>query len=281
MIARSLLTLLLVTLFAVDSGGAESRHYHLRRAVFRCPAMNRGLAFDGDCFWVGEFGGWVRCFDAQGRRVPDRDLGGGTIKYLGHGVATGKDFVATGAWDSVALLPKAGGPLRHVKPPIAGNPCAVAATGATLWVMNYQSPELYEMTLDGKLLRRFATAQRVSPTSHDIASDGDGHLYVLDGATAGSRTLLEYAPDGQLVRTHRLAVAATAVAINPRDKNKTLYTVSFAGDPVVYEYRFEPGEPVDGPLPRLARPLRYRPEGETIAITNGQHRFNRPLYGTN
>jgi len=40
------------------------------------------------------FGGWVRCYDRDGRRVPERDLGGGTVQYLGHGVAAGD-----GLWD--------------------------------------------------------------------------------------------------------------------------------------------------------------------------------------
>ena len=86
--------------------------------------MNRGLAFDGKHFWVGEFGGWVRCYDLQGQRVPDRDLGGGTIQYLGHGVATGEDFIATGAWDSVAVLSRGDGQIRQMKPPMPANPAA-------------------------------------------------------------------------------------------------------------------------------------------------------------
>lgn len=266
---------------AVVEAAEDDRNYHLHRAVFRCFAMNRGLGFDGRHFWVGEFGGWVRCYDLQGQPVPQRDLGGGTIRYLGHGVGTGAEFVATGAWDSIAVLPKDGGPLRHIKPPVPGNPCGVACSGPTLWVMNYQSPVLYEMNLDGQLLRQFTTGQQSSATSHDFTIDGDGHLYVLEGAGAGSRKLFEYTPDGTLVRTHLLAVPATAVAIDPQDKDKTLYAVSFAGDPVVYEYRLALGEPRDGPLPRLVRPLRYRPEANEIVITNGQYRFNRPLYGTN
>ena len=56
--------------------------------------------------------------------------------------------------------------------------------------MNYQSPELYEMTLDGALLRQFTTAQQPSVTSHDIAIDCDNHVYVLDGSGAGSRQVV-------------------------------------------------------------------------------------------
>ena len=275
------LVALLLVHTTVVKAAEDDRHYHLHRAVFRCSSLNRGLGFDGRHFWVGEFGGWVRCYDLQGQPVPQRDLGGGTIRYLGHGVGTGSAFVATGAWDSIAVLPKDGGPLRHIKPPVPGNPCGVACSGSTLWAMNYQSPVLYEMRLDGQLLRQFTTDQQSSATSHDFTIDGDGHLYVLEGAGAGSRKLFEYTPDGKLARTHVLAVPATAVAIDPQDKDKTLYAVSFAGDPVVYEYRRAFGEPRDGPLPRLVRPLRYRPEGNEIVITNGQNRFNRPLYGTN
>lgn len=277
-----LTALTLAAVLAVLCQAAEDvRHYHLSRALFRCSPLNRGLGFDGEHFWVGEFGGWVRCYDPRGRRMPSRDLGGGTIRYLGHGVATGPDFVATGAWDSIAVLPKDGSAIRHIKPSLPGNPCGVASNGQTLWVMNYQSPVLYEMTLDGKLLRQFTTAQQPSATSHDIAIDGDNHVYVLEGAGGGSRKLFEYSPAGQLLRTHNLAVPATAIAINPQDKDKTLYTVSFAGDSTVYEYRLAAGEPRDGPLPRLVRPLRYRPEDGDIVITNGENRFNRPLYGTN
>ena len=224
----------------------------------------------------------MRCFDARGQRVADRDLGGGTIRYLGHGVATGQDFVATGAWDSVAVLPKDGGPIRHLKPPVPGNPCGVASTGQTLWAMNYQSPVLYEMTLDGKLLRQFTTAQQPSRNvaRHRQSTATTTSTCWTAAATAAARCS-STRPTGSSLRTHRLAVPATAVAIDPQDKDKTLYTVSFAGDPVVYEYRLAPGEPSDGPLPRLARPLRYRPEDGDIVITNGEHRFNRPLYGTN
>ena len=157
-----LITLTLTLLLAAVCPAAEDdRRYHVSRAVFRCSPMNRGLGFDGEHFWVGEFGGWVRCYDPRGQRSPSRDLGGGTIRYLGHGVATGPDFVATGAWDSVAVLPKNGGAIRHIKPPVPGNPCGVASSGQTLWVMNYQSPLVYEMSLDGKLLRQFTTAQQV------------------------------------------------------------------------------------------------------------------------
>lgn len=258
-----------------------SESYHLRRAVFRCSPMNRGLAVDKDHFWVGEFGGWVRCYDRQGQRQPRGDLGGGTVKYLGHGAAACDGFVATGAWDAVTIFPKAGGASKSIKPAIAGNPCGVASDGKTLWAMNYQSPVLYEMSLDGRLLRQFHTSQKPSPTSHDITVDCDGHLYVLDGGGGGSETLLEYLPEGKLVRTHRLAVKATAAAIDPKDRAKTLYTVSFAGDPIVYEYRLGPGKPKEGPLPRLARQRRYRPEGPDIVIENGGNRFNRPLYGSN
>ena len=96
---RGLRAIATVTLLWTVLGqcAAQDLHYHLRRAVFRCSPMNRGLAFDGKHFWVGEFGGWVRCYDLQGQHLPARDLGGGTIQYLGHGVATGEDFVATGA----------------------------------------------------------------------------------------------------------------------------------------------------------------------------------------
>ena len=73
-----------------ETAPAPSLHYHIRRAVFRCPEMNRGLAVDGQHFWVGEFGGWVRCYDRDGRRLPDRDLGGGTVQYLGHGASSSK-----------------------------------------------------------------------------------------------------------------------------------------------------------------------------------------------
>ncbi|MCR4414457.1 MAG: DUF4450 domain-containing protein, partial [Thermoguttaceae bacterium] len=266
---------------SVPTTAEEPMHYHLGRAIFRCSSMNRGLAFDGEHFWVGEFGGWVRCYDRDGKHLPARDLGAGAVKYLGHGVAACDTFVATGAWDVVTVFPKSGGPPRNIRPPVAGNPCAVASSGKTIWVMNYQSSVIYEMDLEGRLLRQFSTAQRSTPTSHDIAVDCDGHLYVLDGAGEGSETLLEYLPDGRLLRAHRLAARATAVAIDPKDKAKTLYTVSFTGEPVVYEYRLAWGEPQRGPLPRLARQLRYRPEGPDIVIENGGNRFNRPLYGSN
>ncbi|MHB8862454.1 MAG: DUF4450 domain-containing protein [Pirellulaceae bacterium] len=270
----------LFVMAAICDATADDRHYHLRRAVFRGSPLNRGLGFDGQHFWVGEFGGWVRCYDLQGQRVPARDLGGGTIQYLGHGIATSQDFIATCAWESLAILSRDTGEIRHVKSPLPGKPCGVATTGDTLWVMNYESPVLYELTLDGQLLRQFDTAQQLSVTSHDIAIDCDNHIYVLEGLGSGSRKLFEYAPDGTLLRTHSLAVPATGVAIDPQDQNKTLYTLSFAGEPIVYEYERALGVPRDGPLPRLMRPLRYRPEGQDIVITNGANRFNRPLYGT-
>jgi hypothetical protein len=276
----------LAMLFAGGGRGAAETapaalSYHLHRAVFRASASNRGLALDGRRFWVGEFGGWVRSHDRSGARRPEDDLGGGTIQYLGHGVAACGHFLAVGAWDAVAILPIDGRPLRLVKPPLAGHPCAVASTGKTLWVMNYQSPVLYEMDLDGRLLRRFTTAQKPSDTSQGITADCQGHLYVLAGMDDGGRTLLEYLPDGKLWRTHRLAVGATSVAIDPKDPAKTLFTLTFAGDPVVYEYRLAPGGPQEGAIPRLARPLRYHPDGGDIVIRNGGNRFNRPLYGTN
>jgi len=255
--------------------------YQIHRAVFRCDKMNRGLAFDGRHFWVGEFGGWVRCYDKDGRPLADRDLGGGAVQYLGHGVACGEDFVATGARDFLAVLPTDGGPMRRIEPAVKGAVCAVACDGATLWAMNYQSPVVFQMDLEGRLLGQITTAQVSSPTSHDMAVDCDGHLYVLEGSAGGSRSLLEYSPDGKLLETHTLAVPTTAVAIDPNDAEKTLYTCSFAGDPVVYEYRRVPGEPERGPLPRLIRPMRYRPEGTDFVIENGEHRFNRPLYGSN
>lgn len=271
-----------VVLAAAARGAAEERpYYQIQRAVFRCSPMNRGLAVDGQHFWVGEFGGWVRCYDRRGNRQPRGDLGGGTVKYLGHGVAACDAMVATGAWDVITVFPRDGSPSKKVKPALAGNPCAVASDGKTLWAMNYQSPLVYEMSLDGRLLRQFKTAQQPSATSHDMAMDCEGHLYVLDGAGGGSQTLLEYLPDGKLVRTHRLAAKATAVAIDPNDRAKTLYTVSFAQDPIVYEYVRGPSEPKEGPLPRLARQRRYRPEGPDIVIENGGNRFNRPLYGSN
>jgi len=258
-----------------------SHSYQVERAAFRCDKMNRGLAFDGRHFWVGEFGGWVRCYDKDGRPLPKRDLGGGTVRYLGHGVACGADFVATGARDFLAVLPKDGRPMRRIEPPVKGALCAVASDGATLWAMNYESPVAFQMDLEGRLLRQITTAQVSSSTSHDMAVDGDGHLYVLEGSGGGSRTLWEYSPDGKLLNTHTLAVPATAVAIDPNDSQKTLYTTTFAGDPVVYAYRRVPGEPKRGPLPRLAHPRRYRPEGTDFVIENGEHRFNRPLYGSN
>ncbi len=285
---RRLALALLVFFCGVTSripGSTESPRstssYHIRRAVFRCGRMNRGLAWDGRHFWVGEFGGWVRCYDERGRPIPDRDLGEGTIEYLGHGVGRGGDFVATGARDFVALLPKEGGPMRRIAPAVEGAVCAVASDGTSLWAMNYQSPILYQMDLEGRLLRQFTTAQQSSPTSHDIAIDCDGHLYVLEGLGGGSKNLMEYSPDGELLCTHRLAVPATAVAIDPNDPQKTLYTLSFASDPVVYEYRRAPGEPELGPVPKLARLMRYRPDGMDFVIENGEHRFNRPLYGSN
>ncbi len=258
-----------------------ARQYHLQRALFRCDPLNRGLAFDGEHFWVGEFGGWIRCYTAEGTRVPERDLGDGSNRYLGHGVATGGDFLAAGAWDAVTVFPRSGGASQRIAPPIAGNPCGVAALGSTIWVMNYQSPVIFEMSLEGQLLRQFTTAQQSTATSHDITIDCDGHLYVFDGGGAGSRSLFEYAPDGTLLRTHQLAVPATAVAIAPQDSDKTLYAVSFTGDPIVYEYRLRAGSPSSGPLPRLKRPLRYAPDEHDFVITDGPFRFNRPLYGTN
>jgi len=270
----------LLVLATSGSATADALHYHLHRAVFRCSSLNRGFAFDGQHFWVGEFGGWVRCYDRTGQRVPERDLGGGTIQYLGHGVATGKDFIATCAFESVAILSPHDGQIHQVKPPVPGKPCGVASRGETLWVMNYESPELFEMTRDGVLLRQFTTAQQPSVTSHDIAIDCDNHIYVLEGLGPGSHKLFEYAPDGTLVRTHTLAVPATGVAIDPHDTHKTLYTLSFAGEPMVYEYTLELGPAPSGPLPKFVRPLRYRPDGPDIAITDGANRFNRPLYGT-
>ena len=132
-----------VALAIAAQGSAEERsYYHLQRAVFRASPMNRGLAFDGQHFWVGEFGGWVRCYDRQGQRQPSRYLGGGTVKYLGHGVAACDALVATGAWDVIAVFPKDGGPARNLKPPLPGSPCAVASDGKTLWAMSHPSPAL-------------------------------------------------------------------------------------------------------------------------------------------
>jgi len=276
-----LLVLVLVATAQAGSDAAEPLHYHVHRAVFRASGANRGLAFDGQHLWVGEFGGWVRCYDRDGRPLSKRDLGGGKVQYLGHGVAAVKDFVATGARDFLALFPSDGAPMRRIEPPEKGAVCAVASGGSTLWAMNHESPILYEIDLQGRILRRFTTAQTKSSTSRDIAIDCDGHLYVLAGSGGQFTDLLEYAPDGKLLRTHRLAVSATAVAVSPNDPSKTLYTVTFSGDPIVYEYRLAPGEPVETTLPRLARPPRYRPEGSQFVITNGTHRFNRPLYGSN
>ena len=264
-----------------ETAPAQSLHYHVRRAVFRCPAMNRGLAVDGQHFWVGEFGGWVRCYDRDGRRLPDRDLGGGTVQYLGHGAAASKEFVATGARDFVAVLPIDGGPMRRINHPIKGYACAVASAGTTLWVMNGESPVVFEMDLEGKLLRKFTAAQGKSSSSRAIALDCDGHLYVLDGTPGRNKNMLEYAPDGTLIRRHYLAVPATSMAIDPGDRSKKLYTTDFSGDLTVYEYCLAPGEPHGEQLPKLARPMRYRPEGREFVITNGTHRFNRPLYGSN
>src|SRR3990172_8435333 len=73
-------------------------------------------------FWVGEFGGWVRCYDRQGQHQARGDLGGGTVKYLGHGVAACDALVATGAWDVVTIFPKNGAPPKNVKPAVPGNP---------------------------------------------------------------------------------------------------------------------------------------------------------------
>lgn len=101
--SRAVAALIVLVVMATFATG-EDRFYHVQRAVFRCSPLNRGLAFDGRNFWVGEFGGWVRCYDLQGRPLPDKDLGGGTIQNLGHGVATGRDFVVTGAFDSVAPI---------------------------------------------------------------------------------------------------------------------------------------------------------------------------------
>ncbi len=117
------LTLTLV-LASVSQAAVLDRHYHLSRAVFRCSPMNRGLGFDGEHFWVGEFGGWVRCYDTRGQRLPSRDLGGGTIRYLGHGVATGQDFVATGAWDSIAVCPRTAARSATSSRPCRGIPAA-------------------------------------------------------------------------------------------------------------------------------------------------------------
>lgn len=277
----SLPLLALIPCAAAGESSDETLSYHVQRIMFRCTPMNRGLAVDGRHFWVGEFGGWVRCYDRAGRRVPSRDLGGGTVQYLGHGVACGGDCVISGARDFLALLPNDGGPMQRIPPAIKGAVCAVASNGKTLWAMNHQSPVVFEMDLEGRLLRQFTTAQQSSPTSHDIAVDCDGHIYVLEGIGGGSKSLLEYSPDGKLIRTHRLAVPATAVAIDSNDRQKALYTVSFAGDPVVYEYRLAPGEPEPGQLSRLVRPMRYRPEGAEFVIENGANRFNRPLYGSN
>ena len=256
-------------------------HYNVDRALFQCSGLNRGLAFDGQRFWVGEFKGWVRCYDDAGRRLPEHDLGGGTVQYLGHGVAVGDGFIATGARDFVALLPTDGGPMRRIIPPIKGAVCAVASTGKTLWCMNHQSPDVYEMDLDGRLLRRFTSAQRPSSSSCDIAVDGDGHLYVIAGVDEENPAVLEYAPDGRLVGTHRLATRATAVAIDPKDPKKTLYTVSFQGQPIVYSYGLSAEEPQSRGLPKLPRSRRYQPDGTDFVISNGERRFNRPLYGSN
>lgn len=277
---------LIVVVVAVLWAGSEivvgqQQHYHVERAVFPCSGLNRGLAFDGQHFWVGEFGGWVRCYDRDGQRLPQRDLGGGSVQYLGHGVAVGDGFIATGARDFVALLPVAGGPMRRIVPPVKGSVCAVACTGKTLWCMNYQSPEIFEMDLDGRLLRRFTTAQRSSSSSCDIAADGDGHLYVIAGVDEENPSVLEYAPDGSLIGSHRLAARATSVAIDPQDPKKTLYTVSFQGPPIVYAYGLSDKEPKSWGLPKLPRSRRYQPDGTDFVITNGERRFNRPLYGSN
>lgn len=93
--------------------------------------------------------------------------------------------------------------------------------------------------------------------------------------------MLEYLPDGTLIRKHELAVPATSMAIDPGDPDKKLYTTDFGGDLTVYEYCLAPGQPQAKQLPKLARPIRYRPEGREFVITNGTHRFNRPLYGSN
>lgn len=154
-----------------ETASAQSLCYHIQRAVFRCPKMNRGLAVDGQYFWVGEFGGWLRCYDRNGRRLPDRDLGGGTVQYLGHGASSSKEFVATAARDFVAVLPIDGGPMRRIDHPIKGFAGAVASTGTTLWVMNGQSPVVFEMDLEGKLLRKFTAAQGENASSRAIALD--------------------------------------------------------------------------------------------------------------
>ncbi|MBC8876271.1 MAG: DUF4450 domain-containing protein [Planctomycetes bacterium] len=277
------LSVVFIVVLLIEAGivAGQELHYNVERAVFRCSGMNRGLAFDGRRFWVGEFGGWIRCYDGTGRRLPEHDLGGGTVRYLGHGVAVGDGFIATGARDFVALLPIDGGPMRRITPPVKGAVCAVACTGKTIWCMNYQSPDIYEMDLDGRLLRRFASAQRSSSSSCDIAVDGDGHLYVIASVDEQNPAVLEYAPDGHLIGTHRLAASATSVAIDPKDPKKTLYTASFQGQPIVYAYGLSAEEPKSRELPKLPRSRRYQPDGTDFVITNGERRFNRPLYGSN
>ena len=148
--------------------------------------------------------------------------------------------------------------------------------------MNYESPELYEMTLDGKLLRQFTTAQQPSVTSHDIAIDCDNHIYVLEGLGAGSRKLFEYAPDGTLVRHAPVGGAGHGRGDqSARQRQDALHAQLRRRADRVRVPACAWAIRSDGPLPRLVRPLRYRPEEQDIVITNGQNRFNRPLYGTN
>jgi hypothetical protein len=50
---------------------AEELNYQVQRAVFRAPGTNRGLAVDAGHFWVGQSGGWARCYDRNGQPDPN------------------------------------------------------------------------------------------------------------------------------------------------------------------------------------------------------------------
>lgn len=113
-------------------------------------------------------------------------------------------------WDGAALWhteqfssiyqidPVTGAVERTIAPP-ANRPVGVAFDGHSLWVTNYLTATVYQLEMDGTVLRSFGTVAFPRGVAYDGAA-----LWIVGEST---NVVNRYSPDGTLARTVALPVA--------------------------------------------------------------------------
>ena len=160
--------------------------------------QERGLAFDGTYFYVGDIGSMtVKMYDSDGNFI--KSFGTGLVTYFGHGVATDGTYIWTSDYGTNRmiyqyLISDASLVTSWVLPaPIEGGTKRLTYDGTNLWIHTTTGGHVWIVDTSGNYVGKLVV---VTTDQAGICIDNDGYLLFIDYNT---RRLYKYNSEGDIL----------------------------------------------------------------------------------